>query len=869
MKRLAPLLLALLPGLVRAADAPPAPHRLSNGLEVYVIEKRTVPLVTIEVAVKAGSFVEEAATNGLSHLYEHMFFKGNGALPNQEAYMKRVAELGISFNGTTGTERVNYFVTLPSRNFGAGMKFMSDALMSPLFDAEEMKKERLVVLGEYDRNEASPAYHLRRAMQNALYGSDAVRKNPLGERDIILSATRAIMEGFKEKLYIPNNAALVIAGDVNRTEALALAEEWFGERLWHAGEDPHQPPRPPIARLQKTKAVLVTRPRAPLALAAAFNGPDVGRDARATFVADVWGTLCGQRQGRFQRAFLEAGVAPGAQFSYHTQREGGEINFQAPILGDRVLAARDLFLREIAAMADPGYFTEEDLELAKRSLHVSRAFEAESTGDAAHNLTFWWASAGIDYYASYLSAIDTVTREEVASFARAYLVGRPMILGCLASEAQAQQMGLTEAALLPPASVSGGAAEVTAFALSNGVRVIARREEGAQVGALELLVRGGSAELTEETQGAELMALGVALEASKELDRAALQRTLEALGARFGADANYDFSRAGVAAPAENLAEAVEVFAACLRAPAIDAASLAERRAAMKTRLESERSNADNYLARVTNRAFFANHAYRFRPDGALETVDKLERPVLEAALRAALRSGRVVIAVVSPLPQAETKALLERSFAWIPKDPSPAKTAGAFSPEGRIVFEQRAEIPTTYVLAKMAMPGPEASDYTATRVLMTILSNKLWDAIRTKNALSYAPSAGLASYHANYGVLYVSTTDPGRCLDLMREEIAKLQQAPLDAAEVTGAVSLMTTRALQQIEPASAHAAALGAAEIVRGRWERLYTEPVEFESVTPAAVRDAARAHLKGFVLGVIGKETVDPGRLAAAGQ
>ncbi len=86
--------------------------KLKNGLEVLVIEDRTVPLITIEICVKNGSYTEDPDYNGLSHLYEHMFFKANKDLPSQEAFLDRVNELGISFNGTTSKERVNYYFTL-------------------------------------------------------------------------------------------------------------------------------------------------------------------------------------------------------------------------------------------------------------------------------------------------------------------------------------------------------------------------------------------------------------------------------------------------------------------------------------------------------------------------------------------------------------------------------------------------------------------------------------------------------------------------------------------------------------------------------------------------------------------------------------
>src|SRR5271170_4029365 len=138
MRKLASAALVVVAAFALPAMADEAVHqrKLDNGLEVLVVEKHHAPIVTIEIAVKTGAFTENRETNGLSHLYEHMFFKGNARIPTQEAYMKRMSELGISFNGTTGDERVNYFITLPSKNFAAGMRFISDALLTPLFNQE-------------------------------------------------------------------------------------------------------------------------------------------------------------------------------------------------------------------------------------------------------------------------------------------------------------------------------------------------------------------------------------------------------------------------------------------------------------------------------------------------------------------------------------------------------------------------------------------------------------------------------------------------------------------------------------------------------------------------------------------------------------
>src|ERR671913_2610358 len=110
MKKLPHLILGLILSQVSFAQQLPSNFhltKLKNGLEVLVIEDKTVPLITIEICVKNGSYTEDPEYNGLSHLYEHMFFKANKDIPSQEAFLARVNELGMQFNGTTSNERVN------------------------------------------------------------------------------------------------------------------------------------------------------------------------------------------------------------------------------------------------------------------------------------------------------------------------------------------------------------------------------------------------------------------------------------------------------------------------------------------------------------------------------------------------------------------------------------------------------------------------------------------------------------------------------------------------------------------------------------------------------------------------------------------
>jgi zinc protease len=134
--------------------------KLPNGLEVLVIENSKVPLVTVEIAVKNGAYTEGPEYSGLSHLFEHMFFKANKDYPNQEAFLKRTQELGAIWNGTTDVERVNYFFIVERDSLKADLKFMNTAIRFPIYREEDMKKERPVVDGEFQRAESDPGFQL-------------------------------------------------------------------------------------------------------------------------------------------------------------------------------------------------------------------------------------------------------------------------------------------------------------------------------------------------------------------------------------------------------------------------------------------------------------------------------------------------------------------------------------------------------------------------------------------------------------------------------------------------------------------------------------------------------------------------------------
>jgi zinc protease len=417
--------------------------KLANGLEVLVIEDRTVPLATIEVAVHNGSFAEDPEYNGLSHLYEHMFFKANQDIPNQEAFIARANELGIAWNGTTNTERVNYFFTLNKKNLKEGLLFMNSAIRYPLFLEEEMKKENPVVDGEFQRAESNPAFFLFNDLNRHMWGDLYSRKNVIGDHDIILTATTQKMKTIQERYYYPNNSILVVAGDVNHSEVFSMAESIYGDWKPSGFDIWERNPVPEFKPLTQSVYYITenANTQTPM-IVVGLHGPDTRNDIEATYAADIFSTIMNQTSSKFQKELVDAGLATQVNVSYQTQKYVGPINiFMVPVPG-KINEALAKLEEQIGLWGTDGYFTDEQLQTAKTLMAINEAYGKESTSNFIHTVTYWWASATIDYYTTYINKLNAVTRDDIKKYVNTYITGKPRITGLLLSPEMKQTMTL-------------------------------------------------------------------------------------------------------------------------------------------------------------------------------------------------------------------------------------------------------------------------------------------------------------------------------------------------------------------------------------------------------------------------------------------
>lgn len=418
-------------------------YQLSNGLEVYAIEKRDIPMVTVLIAVKNGAFAETEDNNGLAHLYEHMFFKANEKIPSQPLFLKTLDEMGIelgpNMNAYTSTESVRYFFTLESKYLSRGIQFMGDALITPKFLQDELEKERQVVIGEFDRYEASPTdVFFQRSLMSRLFNRYFIRKNTIGSRPVILSASQEQMHEIQHRYYIPNNTALFIVGDFDQAQVKKDIEKTFGN--WPRGEDPFTnypvPEHPP---LEKTETFTEKAPVQTVHQVLAFQGPSLTKQDQATIAFDLVGVMLGLESSPFQKELVHTGLSSHAAFFAWTQRYTSPLVFSIESFPDKAEKAQAALLDIVKRIEKGGFFTPQDLEIAKTSIEVSSAYDRESGQKFALNLASIWCSTGsLDYYFSFVEEMKKVTLADIDRYVKEYLAGKPYVLGTLQPQGAAQ-----------------------------------------------------------------------------------------------------------------------------------------------------------------------------------------------------------------------------------------------------------------------------------------------------------------------------------------------------------------------------------------------------------------------------------------------
>jgi zinc protease len=411
---------------------------------------------------------------------------------------------------------------------------------------------------------------------------------------------------------------------------------------------------------------------------------------------------------------------------------------------------------------------------------------------------------------------------------------------------------LAVAGFAQPAATS--AASVTEFEV-NGLKVILKRRASAPTVSVGLFLRGGVRNLTDKTAGIEYLMLSSAVEAGQNVPRQTLRRELARTGSTLNASAASDFSVVALAATRENFDRIWKLFADVTMKPLFDAADVDRVREQMVTGLREQESVPDGALDTLEEQIIYAGHPYANDPSGTIATLSAITPAQLRDYHKRSMETSRLLLVVVGDIDAAELKTKVASTFATLPKgnyQETPLPALDFSKPSLNVVARP---LPTNYIKGDFAAPPLNSPDYYPMRVAMSILASRIFEEVREKRQLSYAPNAEMGSLAANSANIYVTAVDANQAVEVMLKEIERIKRESVSSEELTAAASEFLTNYYLKQQTNAAQTGDLARYELIGGGWRNSFEFIPRIREVSPESIRAVANKYMKNIRFVVIG--------------
>lgn len=402
--------------------------------------------------------------------------------------------------------------------------------------------------------------------------------------------------------------------------------------------------------------------------------------------------------------------------------------------------------------------------------------------------------------------------------------------------------------------VAAQAATVTEFEV-NGLKVLLKRRESAPTFAGGLFFRGGVRNQTAAESGIEGFALSVATEAGRKYNRQQVRRQIAATGGSIGAGAGRDYSSVAFVSTAQNFDRIWDIFADVTLDPAFAATDVERVRQQIIAGLREAETSPDGALNSAAERIVNAGHPYAVVPSGTIETINKFKAQDLKNYHKGLLQTSRMLLVIVGDIDPEVLKAKVTQTFGKLPVGnykETPMPTLKWDEPSVDIMPRT---IPTNYVLGTFTAPALNNPDYYAMSVASTILKEMVYSEVRQRRQLSYAPAAEFNNYAANSGTIYVTSVDANQSVQVMLEQIRRIQTERLQDEAISGmAGQFLTTYYLSQ-ETNVAQVKELAQYELIGGGWRKAFDFIDRIQEVKASDVQRVARRYMNNIRFVVIG--------------
>ncbi len=429
--------------------------------------------------------------------------------------------------------------------------------------------------------------------------------------------------------------------------------------------------------------------------------------------------------------------------------------------------------------------------------------------------------------------------------------------------ATAQQASRASAPTLQSAQslVAKQAALVTEFEV-NGLKVLVKRREGSLTVSAGLFIRGGARNITAENAGIEAFMLDAATEASAAFPRARMRDETSRMGTVIASAVNYDYSVISLRCTRPYFERSWEMFTDVILRPTFAKEDVSQVQGRLLASLLDDSDNPDTYLQRLHERVAYARHPYLNSVEGTAETVGRLTPEDLRNYHRKTLETSRLLLVIVGDLDAAKMKSLVASSLAKLPRGAYKADTIPQLTFDKSTVEVTPRNLPTNYVQGYFTAPALTSPDIYPMRIASSILRDRVFQEVRVKRNLSYAPEAFLRSQGANIGGIYVTAVEANKAVQVMLDEMTRLQRESIDVDDIQAIVAQYITSYYVGQETNAAQAAELAQYELLGGGWRNSVMFVEKLNAVTPADVQRVAQKYMRNIRFVVLGSPTsVDP--------
>lgn len=873
--------------LVKAVDIPYERFTLPNGLTVLVHTDRKAPVVAISVWYKVGSKNEPRGKTGFAHLFEHLMFNGSENAPDD--FFAPLKGIGATdANGTTWFDRTNYYETVPTAALDRALMLESDR-MGHLLGAvtqEKLDNQRGVVQNEKRQSDNAPFGLIEYEEYETLYpAGNPYHHTTIGSMADLDSASLADVKGWFRDHYGPNNAILVLAGDIDAATARAKVEKWFGAIPAGPAVQPVSVPVPtlpaPIVRTVQDR-VATTRVYRMWAIPGLDN-PDY-------LPLQVGGLILGGLASSRLDDALVRGAQTAVSASAHADvfAQGGQFVMEADVKPGadpaRVGAALDAELTRLMTQGP----TADELARAATSFAASQIRSLESVGGGGGKAAT--LAEGLLYsgdpanYRKELEAAAKLTpaavRDALAKWLKRPVFALTVVPGNRTGggEARGGDAALPTAA---PAPVVAAAAATTVDAdrskipsggdvptldfpaiertsLKNGIKVVFARRSAVPVVSVRVSFDAGYAADPKDARGTTSLLLRLMNEGTTSLDSSALARAKETLGASINGVGLPDSTAFELNALVPNLAPSLDLLADYVRHPALDPAELERVRAQQLSTIQSERTDPYSLASRTLYPAIYGPaHPYGYAPTGTGEAdvVKKLTRADLAAFHARWLRPDRATIYVVGDTRLADVVPLLEKSFGDWPSNrmapPIKDFSSPIPTPAPRIVLIDRPGSPQSMIVGGEVIAAKGTDDTVTLRTANDVLGGDFLSRMNTNLRETKGWSYGVDSAISDRAdrlifriIAPVQTDQTGPSIRELQGEMTRYLGAKGTTPEETALATQGSARELPgAFETSGAVLEGVAKIETYKRPDNYYATLPARYRAMTPADLDAAAR--------------------------